>query len=156
MRSTFCGSPPLSFRPLLRMAEGLCCSFIVGCSFVYPFVSKEASLKHLSFYHPDADICIRKHKIVCVHLIVYLFLYLYACNSTIRSNTLIIRLLQRHGSTLYDPSLRHGALCCCSSDLGYLLDASLSRPVFHVESAADRRAGAAMKVGRHFSRASLG
>jgi hypothetical protein len=125
MISTFCGSPPLSFRPLLRMAEGLCCSLYRWCSFLYPFVSKEASLKHLSFHHPTANTCIGRYSAVLVHLLVYLFLYLYVCDSTIRYNTLTIRRLQsneRHFTTL---PLRHGCSLFVAPSIGLLLDASL-------------------------------
>ena len=140
MISTFCGSPPLSFRPLLRMAEGLCCSLYRWCSFLYPFVSKEASLKHLSFYHPTANTCIGRYSAVLVHLLVYLFLYLYVCDSTIRSKTLTIRRLQSNEATLYDPSFASMVLSVVAPPIGLLLDASLPCPVLHVESAADRSA----------------
>jgi hypothetical protein len=49
---------------------------------MYSFVPKEASLKHISLYHRYVNVCIRTQNLMRVPLIVFLFVYLYVCDTT--------------------------------------------------------------------------
>ena len=106
---------------------------ITDCPFMYPFVPKEASLKHLSLYYRYVNVCIRKHNLMRVHLIVFLFLYLYVCDATMRINRLIIRHLQWHNAKYLRSFVRYDSpfsIWIISWTLGFLIR-------FNVESAID-------------------
>jgi hypothetical protein len=49
---------------------------------MYSFVPKKASLKLPSLYHRYVNVCIRKQNLMRVPIVVFLFVYLYVCDTT--------------------------------------------------------------------------